>query len=81
MLGFYTLHLDGRNLGNMLTDTIRQDLKVNQNLINMGTQLLSAGIVHLTSSCKEFVAFKSVKNCTSRHKDCYLVRLLHVDLL
>jgi hypothetical protein len=47
MLGFYALQLDRGNLGNALTDTIMQDIKVNQNLINVGTQLLSAGIVIL----------------------------------
>ena len=47
MLGFYALQLDRGNLGNALTDTIMGDIKVNQNLINVGTQLLSAGIVIL----------------------------------
>jgi hypothetical protein len=47
VLGFYTLQLDRGNLGNALTDTIMQDINVNQNLINVGTQLLSAGIVIL----------------------------------
>jgi len=47
MLGFYALQLDRGNLGNALTDTILQDINVNQNLINVGTQLLSAGIVLL----------------------------------
>lgn len=47
MLGFYALQLDRGNLGNALTDTIMQDIQVNQNLINVGTQLLSAGIVIL----------------------------------
>lgn len=47
MLGFYALQLDRGNLGNALTDTIMQDINVNQNLINVGTQLLSAGIVLL----------------------------------
>jgi hypothetical protein len=47
VLGFYTLQLDRGNLGNALTDTIMQDINVNQNLINVGTQLLSAGTVIL----------------------------------
>lgn len=47
MLGFYALQLDRGNLGNALTDTIMQDINVNQNWINVGTQLLSAGIVIL----------------------------------
>jgi len=47
MLGFYALQLDRGNLGNALTDTIVQDINVNQNWINVGTQLLSAGIVIL----------------------------------
>ena len=47
VLGFYTLQLDRGNLGNALTDTIMQDINVNQNLINVGTQLLAAGIVIL----------------------------------
>ncbi len=47
MLGFYALQLDRGNLGNALTDTIMQDINVNQNMINVGTQLLSAGIVIL----------------------------------
>ena len=47
MLGFYALQLDRGNLGNALTDTIVQDIGVNTNLINVRTQLLSAGIVLL----------------------------------
>jgi len=45
MLGFSALQLDRGNISSALTSTIREDLGVNQNVINLGNQLLSIGIV------------------------------------
>lgn len=47
ILAFFALQLDRGNIGNALTDTITEDLNTNTNGINVGTQLLSAGIVIL----------------------------------
>ncbi|KAI9729512.1 MAG: hypothetical protein M1818_008484 [Claussenomyces sp. TS43310] len=46
-LAFFALQMDRGNIGNALTDTITEDLHVTTNQINIGTQLLSAGIVLL----------------------------------
>lgn len=44
-LGFFGLQLDRGNIANAITDTLLQDLKITTDTINVGTQLLSAGIV------------------------------------
>ncbi|KAJ5109189.1 hypothetical protein N7456_005864 [Penicillium angulare] len=44
-LAFFALQLDRGNIGAALTSTITQDLGITTNQLNVGTQLLSAGIV------------------------------------
>lgn len=44
-LGFFGLQLDRGNIANAITDTLLQDLKITTDTINVGTQLLSAGII------------------------------------
>ncbi|PYI07392.1 vitamin H transporter [Aspergillus sclerotiicarbonarius CBS 121057] len=44
-LAFFGLQIDRGNISAALTSTITEDLKVTTNQINIGTQLLSAGIV------------------------------------
>lgn len=44
-LAFFALQVDRGNISAALTSTITTDLGVNTNQINVGTQLLSAGIV------------------------------------
>ncbi|KAL4875118.1 major facilitator superfamily domain-containing protein [Aspergillus karnatakaensis] len=44
-LAFFALQLDRGNIGAALTSTITEDLNITTNQINVGTQLLSAGIV------------------------------------
>ena len=46
-LAFFALQMDRGNLAQALTDTITKDLHINTNQINIGSQLLSAGIVLL----------------------------------
>ncbi|KAI9733266.1 MAG: hypothetical protein M1834_003350 [Cirrosporium novae-zelandiae] len=46
-LAFFALQLDRGNISTALTSTITEDLGINTNMINVGTQLLSAGIVLL----------------------------------
>ncbi|KAH9896383.1 MFS general substrate transporter [Xylariomycetidae sp. FL2044] len=46
-LGFFALQMDRINIGNALTDTILQDLNITTNQINVGNQLMSAGIILL----------------------------------
>ncbi|KAL1964854.1 hypothetical protein VTN77DRAFT_6356 [Rasamsonia byssochlamydoides] len=46
-LAFFALQCDRTNIANALTDTITEDLHVTTNQINVGTSLLSAGIVIL----------------------------------
>lgn len=43
--GFFVLQLDRSNIGNAMTDTITQDLGITRNDVNLGSQLMSAGIV------------------------------------
>jgi MFS family permease len=43
--GFFVLQLDRSNIGNAMTDTITQDLGITLNDVNLGSQLMSAGIV------------------------------------
>lgn len=42
---FFALQLDRGNISAVLTSTITDDLKITTNQVNIGTQLLSAGIV------------------------------------
>lgn len=44
-LAFFALQLDRGNISSALTSTITEDLHITTNQINIGTQLLSAGIV------------------------------------
>lgn len=44
-LAFFGLQVDRGNISAALTSTITEDLHINTNQINVGTQLLSAGIV------------------------------------
>jgi hypothetical protein len=46
-LAFFALQLDRGNIANALTSTITTDLGVITDQINVGTSLLSAGIVLL----------------------------------
>ncbi|KAI1343215.1 major facilitator superfamily domain-containing protein [Xylariaceae sp. FL0016] len=46
-LAFFSLQIDRGNIANALTDTITEDLGVTTNQINVGSSLLSAGIVLL----------------------------------
>ncbi|OTB04734.1 hypothetical protein M426DRAFT_261698 [Hypoxylon sp. CI-4A] len=46
-LAFFALQMDRGNISNALTSTITQDLGINTNQINVGSSLLSAGIVLL----------------------------------
>lgn len=43
--GFFVLQLDRSNISNALTDTITQDLGITRNDVNLGSQLMLAGIV------------------------------------
>lgn len=43
--GFFVLQLDRSNIGNALTDTITKDLKMTTDDVNLGSQLMSIGIV------------------------------------
>ncbi|GKT43002.1 putative transporter [Colletotrichum spaethianum] len=43
--GFFVLQLDRSNISNALTDTITEDLDITKNDVNVGSQLMSAGIV------------------------------------
>ncbi|KAK2052931.1 alternative sulfate transporter, partial [Colletotrichum caudatum] len=43
--GFFVLQLDRSNISNALTDTITEDLGITNNDVNLGSQLMSAGIV------------------------------------
>lgn len=47
MLAFFALQMDRGNISNALTSTITTDLGVNTNKINVGSSLLSLGIVLL----------------------------------
>ncbi|KAI9733997.1 MAG: hypothetical protein M1834_002654 [Cirrosporium novae-zelandiae] len=47
MLAFFALQMDRGNISAALTDTITEDLGISTNQINIGNQLLSAGIVIL----------------------------------
>lgn len=44
-LAFFSLQLDRGNISAVLTSTITEDLGITTNQVNIGTQLLSAGIV------------------------------------
>lgn len=44
-LAFFALQLDRGNISAVLTSTITEDLGITTNQVNIGTQLLSAGIV------------------------------------
>ncbi|KAJ5902579.1 hypothetical protein N7495_003107 [Penicillium taxi] len=44
-LAFFALQLDRGNIGSVLTSTFTKDLKITTNQVNVGSQLLSAGIV------------------------------------
>ncbi|KAI1089366.1 MFS general substrate transporter [Rostrohypoxylon terebratum] len=46
-LAFFSLQMDRGNISNALTSTITQDLKITTNQINVGSSLLSTGIVLL----------------------------------
>lgn len=43
--GFFVLQLDRSNIGNALTDTLTTDLGITTDDVNLGNQLMSAGIV------------------------------------
>ncbi|KAH7140214.1 alternative sulfate transporter [Dactylonectria estremocensis] len=43
--GFFVLQLDRSNIGNALTDTIMTDLGITSDDVNLGSQLMSIGIV------------------------------------
>ncbi|KAF9877369.1 major facilitator superfamily transporter [Colletotrichum karsti] len=45
VVGFYVLQLDRTNIGNAMTDTLSQDLGISNNQVNVGNQLMFAGIV------------------------------------
>lgn len=44
-LAFFSMQMDRGNISAVLTSTITQDLHITTNQVNIGTQLLSAGIV------------------------------------
>ncbi|TDZ24696.1 putative transporter [Colletotrichum orbiculare MAFF 240422] len=43
--GFFVLQVDRSNISNALTDTLTADLGISNNDVNLGSQLMSAGIV------------------------------------
>ncbi|TDZ51755.1 putative transporter [Colletotrichum trifolii] len=43
--GFFVLQLDRSNISNALTDTLTADLAISNSNVNLGSQLMSAGIV------------------------------------
>lgn len=43
--GFFVLQLDRSNTSNAMTDTLTEDLKITQNDVNVGSQVMSAGII------------------------------------
>ncbi|KAH6687188.1 alternative sulfate transporter [Plectosphaerella plurivora] len=43
--GFFVLQLDRSNMSNAMTDTIVEDLGITRNDVNLGSQLMSAGII------------------------------------
>lgn len=43
--GFFVLQLDRSNISNAMTDTLNEDLNITKNDVNVGSQLMSAGIV------------------------------------
>lgn len=43
--GFFVLQLDRSNISNAMTDTLTEDLKITKNDVNLGSQLMSAGVV------------------------------------
>jgi MFS family permease len=43
--GFFVLQLDRSNIGNAMTDTIVEDLGITRDDVNLGNQLMSAGII------------------------------------
>ncbi|KAF5527817.1 putative tartrate transporter [Colletotrichum aenigma] len=45
VVGFYVLQLDRTNISNALTDTLTQDLGITNSQVNIGNQLMLAGIV------------------------------------
>ncbi|RSL71568.1 hypothetical protein CEP54_001344 [Fusarium duplospermum] len=45
VIGFYVLQLDRTNIGNAITDTLTQHLGITNNEVNVGNQLMFAGIV------------------------------------
>lgn len=45
MSGFFVLQLDRSNISNALTDTITTDLGITSDDVNLGSQLMLAGIV------------------------------------
>ncbi|RSM19062.1 hypothetical protein CDV31_001983 [Fusarium ambrosium] len=45
VLGFFALQLDRSNIGNALTDTLTTDLGITKDDVNLGDQLMSAGII------------------------------------
>ncbi|KAJ5006616.1 putative transporter [Colletotrichum sp. SAR 10_99] len=45
VVGFYVLQLDRTNISNALTDTLTRDLGITNNQVNIGNQLMLAGIV------------------------------------
>jgi MFS family permease len=45
VLGFFSLQLDRSNIGNALTDTLTTDLGITKDDVNLGDQLMSAGII------------------------------------
>lgn len=45
VLGFFVLQLDRSNISNALTDTLTEDLGIISNDVNLGNQLMLAGII------------------------------------
>lgn len=45
VLGFFVLQLDRSNISNALTDTITADLGITTDDVNLGNQLMLAGII------------------------------------
>ncbi|KAM5342090.1 hypothetical protein ACJ41O_015121 [Fusarium nematophilum] len=45
VLGFFALQLDRSNIGNALTDTLTTDLGITNDDVNLGDQLMTAGII------------------------------------
>ncbi|KAB2570445.1 putative transporter [Lasiodiplodia theobromae] len=45
VLGFFVLQLDRSNISNALTDTLTEDLGITSNDVNLGNQLMLAGII------------------------------------